>query len=151
MEVHAKLLPSSSQSPEMAAMEKQVRDLTANLQELTRQNQTLNQKLQQHETEKEKQKDKGKSKERGDAESQQEQQQEHRQEQENETKGENTRIPYEESTAKWEHEIKAMKAQLGKMKDEFKGRATRNLDTLVHRTDSLFTEKVISFPLPSKF
>ena len=37
------------------------------------------------------------------------------------------------------------------MKDEFKGRATRNLDTLVHRTDSSFTETVISFPLPSKF
>uniref|UniRef100_A0A2N9J0B4 Uncharacterized protein n=1 Tax=Fagus sylvatica TaxID=28930 RepID=A0A2N9J0B4_FAGSY len=155
MEVNAQLLPSSSQSPEMAAMEKQVRDLTANLQELTRQNQTLNQKLQQHETEKEKQRDKGKSKEKGDAESrqeqQQEQQQEHHQEQEDETKGENTRMPYEESTAKWEQEIKAMKAQLGEMKDEFKGRATRNLDTLVHRTDSPFTEKVISFPLPSKF
>uniref|UniRef100_A0A2N9IZX2 RNA-directed DNA polymerase n=1 Tax=Fagus sylvatica TaxID=28930 RepID=A0A2N9IZX2_FAGSY len=159
MEVNAQLLPSSSQSPEMAAMEKQVRDLTANLQELTRQNQTLNQKLQQHETEKEKQRDKGKSKERGDAESrqeqqheqQQEQQQEHRQEQEDETKGEHTRVPYEESSAKWEQEIRAMKAQLGEMKDEFKGRATRNLDTLVHRTDSPFTEKVISFPLPSKF
>uniref|UniRef100_A0A2N9H4Y6 Uncharacterized protein n=1 Tax=Fagus sylvatica TaxID=28930 RepID=A0A2N9H4Y6_FAGSY len=159
MEVNAQLLPSSSQSPEMAAMEKQVRDLTANLQELTRQNHTLNQKLQQHETEKEKQRDKGKSKERGDAESrqeqqheqQQEQQQEHRQEQEDETKGEHTRVPYEESSAKWEQEIRAMKAQLGEMKDEFKGRATRNLDTLVHRTDSPFTEKVISFPLPSKF
>uniref|UniRef100_A0A2N9IAR9 Uncharacterized protein n=1 Tax=Fagus sylvatica TaxID=28930 RepID=A0A2N9IAR9_FAGSY len=158
MEVNAQLLPSSSQSPEMAAMEKQVRDLTANLQELTRQNHTLNQKLQQHETEKEKQRDKGKSKERGDAESRQEQQheqqqeqQEHRQEQEDETKGEHTRVPYEESSAKWEQEIRAMKAQLGEMKDEFKGRATRNLDTLVHRTDSPFTEKVISFPLPSKF
>uniref|UniRef100_A0A2N9HP16 Uncharacterized protein n=1 Tax=Fagus sylvatica TaxID=28930 RepID=A0A2N9HP16_FAGSY len=84
MEVNAQLLPSSSQSPEMAAMEKQVRDLTANLQELTRQNQTLNQKLQQHETEKEKQRDKGKSKERGDAESRQEQQQEQQQKQQQE-------------------------------------------------------------------
>uniref|UniRef100_A0A2N9EPX2 Uncharacterized protein n=1 Tax=Fagus sylvatica TaxID=28930 RepID=A0A2N9EPX2_FAGSY len=127
MEVNAQLLLSSSQSLEMAAMEKQ------------------------REIEKEKKKDKGKSKERGDAESRQEQQQEHRQEQEDETRGENTRIPFEESTAKWEHEIKAMKAQLGEMKDEFKGRATRNLDTLVHRTDSPFMEKVISFPLPSKF
>uniref|UniRef100_A0A2N9F210 RNase H type-1 domain-containing protein n=1 Tax=Fagus sylvatica TaxID=28930 RepID=A0A2N9F210_FAGSY len=56
MEVNAQLLPSSSQSPKMAAMEKQVRDLTANLQELTRQNQTLNQRLQQCEAEKEKEK-----------------------------------------------------------------------------------------------
>uniref|UniRef100_A0A2N9GBC9 Integrase catalytic domain-containing protein n=1 Tax=Fagus sylvatica TaxID=28930 RepID=A0A2N9GBC9_FAGSY len=50
----------SSQSPEVAAMEKQVRDLTTNLQELTRQNQVLNQKLLQHEIEKQKEKDKGK-------------------------------------------------------------------------------------------
>uniref|UniRef100_A0A2N9FG73 RNase H type-1 domain-containing protein n=1 Tax=Fagus sylvatica TaxID=28930 RepID=A0A2N9FG73_FAGSY len=54
-------LPSSSQSPEVAAMEKQVRDLTANLQELTQQNRgTLTRRLLQHETEKGKEKDKGK-------------------------------------------------------------------------------------------
>ena len=76
MEIHAQALPSSSQPPEVAAMEKQVRDLTANLQELTRQNQVLNQRLLQHKTEKQKEKDKGKNKERGDAESRQEQQQE---------------------------------------------------------------------------
>jgi hypothetical protein len=81
MEVHAQALPSSSQSPEVAAMEKQVRDLTANLQELTRQNQVLNQKLLQQEAEKQKTRDKGKSKERGDAESRQEQQEEQQQEQ----------------------------------------------------------------------
>jgi chromosome segregation ATPase len=155
MEIHAQALPSSSQSPEVAAMEKQVRDLTTNLQELTRQNQVLNQKLLQRETEKGKEKDKGKSKERGDAESrqecQQEQQQEQRQEQEGETKGENTRMTVEESSAKWEQEMKAMRVQMGEMKDEFKGRAAKNLDDLVHRTDSPFTKTVISFPLPSKF
>ena len=69
MEVNAHLLPSSSQSPEVAAMEKQVRDLTANLQELAQQNQVLNQKLLQCEAEREKEKDKVKSKEGGDAES----------------------------------------------------------------------------------
>ena len=92
MDVNAHLLPSSSQSPEVAAMEKQVRDLTANLEELTRQNQVLNQKLLQRETEREKEKDKGKNKEGGDAESQKEQ--------EAETKGENTRMTVEELTAK---------------------------------------------------
>uniref|UniRef100_A0A2N9INB9 Uncharacterized protein n=1 Tax=Fagus sylvatica TaxID=28930 RepID=A0A2N9INB9_FAGSY len=91
MEVNAQLLPSSSQSPEMAAMEKQVRDLTANLQELTRQNQTLNQKLQQHETEKEKQRDKGKSKERGDAESQEQQQSNNKSNNKNTVKNRKTR------------------------------------------------------------
>uniref|UniRef100_A0A2N9GCW7 Uncharacterized protein n=1 Tax=Fagus sylvatica TaxID=28930 RepID=A0A2N9GCW7_FAGSY len=127
MEIHAQALPSSSQSPEVAAMEKQVRDLTANLQELTRQNEVLNQRLLQHENEKQK-KDKGKSKERGDAE-----------------------MTIEDSTAKWEQEIKAMKAQMGEMKDEFKGRATKNLDNLVHGTDSPFTKAVTSLPLPTKF
>jgi hypothetical protein len=155
MEIDAQALPSSSQSPEMAGMEKQLRDLTANLQELTRQNQVLNQKLLQHENEKGKEKDKGKSKERGDAESrqeqQQEQQQEQHQEQEGETKGENTRITVEEPSAKLEQEIKAMKIQMGEMKDKFKGRAAKNLDDLVHTTDSPFTKAVISFPLPSKF
>ena len=102
MDVNAHLLPSSSQSPEVAAMEKQVRDLTANLEELTRQNQVLNQKLLQRETEREKEKDKGKNKEGGDAKS--------RQEQEAETKGENIRITVEESTTKWEQEIKVMRA-----------------------------------------
>ena len=69
MEIHAQALPSSSQSPEVVAMEKQVRDLTTNLQELTRQNEVFNQRLLQRENEKGKEKDKGKSRERGDAES----------------------------------------------------------------------------------
>jgi hypothetical protein len=47
--------------------------------------------------------------------------------------------------------MKAMRVQMGEMKDEFKGRAAKNLDDLVHRTDSPFTKTVISFPLPSKF
>uniref|UniRef100_A0A2N9F1B5 Uncharacterized protein n=1 Tax=Fagus sylvatica TaxID=28930 RepID=A0A2N9F1B5_FAGSY len=99
-----------------------------------------------------------KNKERGDAESrqerhqeQQQEQQEQRQEQEGETRGENTRVTVEQPSAKWEEEIKAMRAQMGEMKDEFKGRATKNIDDLVQGTDSPFTEKVISFPLPSKF
>ena len=57
----------------------------------------------------------------------------------------------EESTAKWEQEIKMMRAQMGEMKDEFKGRAAKNLDDLVHRTDSPFTEAITSFPFSSKF
>uniref|UniRef100_A0A2N9G1W1 Uncharacterized protein n=1 Tax=Fagus sylvatica TaxID=28930 RepID=A0A2N9G1W1_FAGSY len=76
---------------------------------------------------------------------------EQRQEQEGETKGENTRITGEEPSVKWEQELKAMRIQMGEMKDEFKGRAAKNLDDLVHTTDSPFTNAVISFPLPSKF
>ena len=57
----------------------------------------------------------------------------------------------EESTTKWEQEMKAMRAQMGEMKDEFKGRAAKNLDDLVHGTDSPFTKTETSFPLPAKF
>ena len=44
-----------------------------------------------------------------------------------------------------------MRAQMGEMKDEFKGWAAKNLDDLVHGTDSPFMKTVTSFPLPSKF
>ena len=37
------------------------------------------------------------------------------------------------------------------MKGQFKAKAARNLDMLVDRTDSLFTQKVNDYPLPSKF
>uniref|UniRef100_A0A2N9ELT3 RNase H type-1 domain-containing protein n=1 Tax=Fagus sylvatica TaxID=28930 RepID=A0A2N9ELT3_FAGSY len=57
----------------------------------------------------------------------------------------------EESMAKWEQEIKVMRAQMGEMKNEFKGRVAKNLNDLVHRMDSPFTEAVTSFPLSSKF
>jgi hypothetical protein len=57
----------------------------------------------------------------------------------------------EESSAKWEQELKAMRIQMREMKDEFKGRAAKNLDDLVHTTDSPFTKTVISFSLPFKF
>ena len=136
-------------------MEKQVRDLTANLQELAKQNQVLNQKLLQHKIEREKEKDKQEHQQEHQQESRLEHQQEHRQEQrqeqEGETKGEHMRITIENSAAKWEQEIKMMRAQMGEMKNEFKGRAAKNLDDLVHRTDSPFMAAVISFPLPSKF
>uniref|UniRef100_A0A2N9GVB7 Reverse transcriptase domain-containing protein n=1 Tax=Fagus sylvatica TaxID=28930 RepID=A0A2N9GVB7_FAGSY len=49
-------------------------------------------------------------------------------------------ITAEESSAKWEQEVKAMRIQMGEMKDEFKGRTAKNLDDLVHTTDSPFTK-----------
>uniref|UniRef100_A0A2N9H5K9 Uncharacterized protein n=1 Tax=Fagus sylvatica TaxID=28930 RepID=A0A2N9H5K9_FAGSY len=54
----------------------------------------------------------------------------------------NTRITVEESSAKWEQELKAMRIQMGEMKDEFKGRTAKNLDDLVHTTDSPFTKSL---------
>ena len=48
-------------------------------------------------------------------------------------------------------EMQVMKEQMDVMMNTLKGRVSSNLDDLVHRTDSLFTAFVNSFPLPPKF
>ncbi len=53
--------------------------------------------------------------------------------------------------ARLEEELKEMKEQMKEIKGQFKAKAARNLDMLVHRTDSLFTQRVNDYPLPSKF
>ena len=37
------------------------------------------------------------------------------------------------------------------MKSQVKAKAARNLDILVHRSESPFTKKVDDYPLPTKF
>ena len=44
-----------------------------------------------------------------------------------------------------------MKEHMDFMMNTLKGQVSSDLDDLVHRTDSLFTTSVISFPLPLKF
>ena len=44
-----------------------------------------------------------------------------------------------------------MKKQLKEMKSQVKAKATRNLDMLVHRSESPFTKRVDDYPLPAKF
>ena len=46
--------------------------------------------------------------------------------------------------AKLEEELKEMKSQV-------KAKATKNLDMLVHRSESPFTKRVDEYPLPIKF
>uniref|UniRef100_A0A2N9FD92 Integrase catalytic domain-containing protein n=1 Tax=Fagus sylvatica TaxID=28930 RepID=A0A2N9FD92_FAGSY len=55
------------------------------------------------------------------------------------------------SNSRSNNKSNAKSKKMGEMKDEFKGRAAKNLDDLIHRTDSPFTKMVIAFPLPSKF
>ena len=57
---------------------------------------------------------------------------------------ESTKSAVDVKAARLEEELKEMKGQ-------FKAKAARNLDMLVYRTDSLFTQKVNDYPLPSKF
>ena len=48
-------------------------------------------------------------------------------------------------------EMKMMKEQMDFMMNVLKGRASSDLDDLVHRTDSPFIASIKSFPLPPKF
>uniref|UniRef100_A0A2N9FAL0 Retrotransposon gag domain-containing protein n=1 Tax=Fagus sylvatica TaxID=28930 RepID=A0A2N9FAL0_FAGSY len=49
------------------------------------------------------------------------------------------------------NEEKEVKVQMGEIRDAVKGKDTKNLDCLVHKTDSPFTGDVVSYPLPYKF
>ena len=48
-------------------------------------------------------------------------------------------------------EMQMMKERMDLMMNTLKGRVSNDLDNLVHRTDSLFTTSVNSFPLLQKF
>ncbi len=53
--------------------------------------------------------------------------------------------------ARLEEELKEMKEQMKEMKSQVKAKAARNLDMLVHLSESLFTKRVDDYPLPTKF
>ena len=53
--------------------------------------------------------------------------------------------------AKLEEELKEMREQMKEMKSQVKAKAARNLDMLVHRSESPFTMRVDEYPLPAKF
>ena len=53
--------------------------------------------------------------------------------------------------AKLEEELKEMREQMKEMKSQVKAKAAKNLDMLVHRTESPFTKRIDEYPLPIKF
>ena len=53
--------------------------------------------------------------------------------------------------AKLEEELKEMREQMKEMKSQAKAKAGKNLDMLVHRSESPFTKRVDEYPLPAKF
>jgi hypothetical protein len=53
--------------------------------------------------------------------------------------------------AKLEKELKEMREQMKEMKSQVKAKAAKDLDMLVHRSESPFTKKVDEYPLPAKF
>uniref|UniRef100_A0A2N9GTA9 Reverse transcriptase domain-containing protein n=1 Tax=Fagus sylvatica TaxID=28930 RepID=A0A2N9GTA9_FAGSY len=62
-----------------------------------------------------------------------------------------TRSAADARAAKLEEELKEMREQMKEMKSQVKAKAARNLDMLVHRSESPFTKRVDEYPLPAKF
>uniref|UniRef100_A0A2N9FRY1 Retrotransposon gag domain-containing protein n=1 Tax=Fagus sylvatica TaxID=28930 RepID=A0A2N9FRY1_FAGSY len=62
-----------------------------------------------------------------------------------------TRSAANARAAKLEEELKEMKEQMKEMKSQVKEKAAKNLDMLVHRSESPFTKRVDEYPLPAKF
>uniref|UniRef100_A0A2N9H4D6 RNase H type-1 domain-containing protein n=1 Tax=Fagus sylvatica TaxID=28930 RepID=A0A2N9H4D6_FAGSY len=53
--------------------------------------------------------------------------------------------------AKPEEELKEMREQMKEMKSQVRAKAAKNLDMLVHRSESPFTKRIDEYPLPAKF
>uniref|UniRef100_A0A2N9FHX8 RNase H type-1 domain-containing protein n=1 Tax=Fagus sylvatica TaxID=28930 RepID=A0A2N9FHX8_FAGSY len=62
-----------------------------------------------------------------------------------------TRSVADARAAKLEEELKEIREQMKEMKSQVKAKAAKNLDILVHRTESPFTKRVDEYPLPTKF
>jgi hypothetical protein len=62
-----------------------------------------------------------------------------------------TRSAADARAAKLEEELKEMREQIKEMKSQIKAKAAKNLDMLVHRSESPFTKSIDEYPLPAKF
>ena len=124
------------ESPRSIELERQVQTLMAAVERLTKQNHNQEEQLRQrdigHNVKEENQEDSSERRE-------QEQQ--------------NLSLPSLMDTAPPPIvvEMQAMKEQTEVMMNALTGKVSNNLDDLVNRTDSLFTNFVNSFPLPQKF
>ena len=124
------------ESPRSIELERQVQTLMAAVERLTKQNHNQEEQLRQrdigHNVQEENQEDSSERRE-------QEQQ--------------NLSLPSLMDTAPPPIvvEMQAMKEQTEVMMNALTGKVSNNLDDLVNRTDSLFTNFVNSFPLPQKF
>ena len=57
----------------------------------------------------------------------------------------------EKGTQSWEQRFQDIQYELSHMKEVVKGRAPVSMDALVQQMESLFTARVLHFPLPTKF
>lgn len=47
--------------------------------------------------------------------------------------------------------LRSIRKEMDELKNVMKGKTTKNLDRMVRRTDSPFTQRVLDHPLPPKF
>ena len=124
--------------PQPTALERQVLTLTAAVERLTRQNQTLEEQLRR------------KNATMGNQEEDQEGASADRRNQEG-LEGSNAPNRQDVTRPFIVEEMQAMKEQMEVMMNALKGRVSSDLDDLVNRIDLPFTTSVNSFPLPHKF
>jgi hypothetical protein len=62
-----------------------------------------------------------------------------------------TRSAVDAKAAKLEKKLKEMREQMKEMKSQVKAKAAKNLDMVVHRSESPFTKRVDEYPLSAKF
>jgi hypothetical protein len=62
-----------------------------------------------------------------------------------------TRSAADARAARLEEELKEMREQMKEIKSQVKAKAAKNLNMLVHRSESPFTKRVDEYPLPAKF
>jgi hypothetical protein len=62
-----------------------------------------------------------------------------------------TRSAADARATKLKEELKEMREQMKKMKSQVKAKAVKNLDMLVHQSESPFIKRVDEYPLPAKF
>ena len=56
-----------------------------------------------------------------------------------------------EDSTRVENELRNMRKEMDKLKSAMKDKGGENLDGMIWRTDSPFTNEVLNFPLPPKF
>uniref|UniRef100_A0A2N9FF19 Integrase catalytic domain-containing protein n=1 Tax=Fagus sylvatica TaxID=28930 RepID=A0A2N9FF19_FAGSY len=135
----------------LSASERQMQALTANIQELARQSATDRREIQDpgqgQNGEEIPRNEAGRNQNQNDEGSSANQNREPRPSQ----VADPTRSAADARAAKLEEELKEMREQIKEMKSQIKAKAAKNLDMLVHRSESPFTKSIDEYPLPAKF
>lgn len=127
----------SNAQPELATLALQVQALMASVEELTKQNQEMRQRLQQEENRSPRRVENNKN-----------------EDEVQDQKGSQRRD--DSRRTKWSNKanndlLRSMRKEMDKLKNAMKGKTVKNLDRMVRRTDYPFTQRVLDHPLLSKF